>query len=38
MVVYYLEHADGGGDNRRVLAKATDIAFAEKQAEYELFT
>ena len=38
MVVYYLEHAVGGGDNRRVLEKATDIAFAEKQADYELFT
>lgn len=38
MVVYYLEHAVGGGDNRPVLEKATDIAFAEKQADYELFT
>ena len=38
MVVYYLEHAVGGGDNKRVLEKATDIAFVEKQDDYELFT
>ena len=38
MVVYYLENAAGDGDNRRVLEKATDIAFVEKQEDYELFT
>lgn len=38
MVVYYLEHAAGDGDNRRVLEKATDIAFVEQQDDYELFT
>lgn len=38
MVVYYLEHAVGGGDNKLVLEKATDIAFVEKQDDYELFT
>lgn len=38
MVVYYLEHAVGGGDNRRVIEKATDIAFVQKQEDYELFT
>lgn len=38
MVVYYLEHAVGEGDNKRVLEKATDIAFVEKQDDYELFT
>lgn len=38
MVVYYLENAVGGGDNNRVLEKATDIAFVEKQDDFELFT
>ncbi len=37
MVMYYLDHA-AGGDNRRVIEKATDIAFVEKQDDYELFT
>lgn len=38
MVMYYLEHAVGGADNRKVIEKATNIAFVEKQDDYELFT
>ena len=37
MVMYYLGNA-GAGDNKRVLEKATDIDFVDKQDDYELFT